>query len=50
MVGFLKELVDEQGAADLTRASAAGTPTRASKFDHMVITPAVVFVWKSAAA
>jgi hypothetical protein len=46
MVGFIKELVDEQGAADLTRASLVGTPARASKFESMTITPSIVFIKK----
>jgi hypothetical protein len=47
MVGFVKELVDEQGAADLTRAHLSGVPVRPSKFDKMVITPSIVFITKS---
>jgi hypothetical protein len=39
MVGFIKELVDEQGAADLTRASLTGTAKRGSRFETMTITP-----------
>src|SRR5437899_3288938 len=31
LVGFVKELIDEQGAADLTRARLTGTPVRISK-------------------
>ena len=46
MVGFIKELVDEQGAADLTRKRLQGTPTRQSKFESMVIMPSLVFVKK----
>jgi len=49
MVGFIKELVDEQGAADLTRASLTGTATRGSKFENMTITPSIVFIKKRAA-
>jgi hypothetical protein len=47
MVGFVKELVDEQGAASVTM----GRPKeerRASKFEHMLITPGIVFVTKIA--
>ena len=47
MVGFIKELVDEQGAASVTMTR----PTkerRASKFKHTVITPCIVFVTKIA--
>lgn len=46
MVGFVKELVDEQGAADLTRRLTTGTPTRPSKFGRLVIVPGIVFVTK----
>lgn len=46
MVGFVKELVDEQGAADLTRARLTGTPVRVSKFEKLVITPSIVFITK----
>ena len=45
MVGFIKELVDEQGA-DLTRARVTGTATRGSKFENMTITPSIVFIKK----
>ena len=48
MVGFIKELVDEQGAGDLTRARLAGTASRQSKFERMVITPSIVFITKRA--
>jgi hypothetical protein len=44
MVGFIKELVDEQGAADLTRANVTGTAKRRSKFESMTITPSIVFI------
>ena len=46
MVGFVKELVDEQGAADLTRRSVAARPVRQSKFESLLITPSIVFVRK----
>jgi hypothetical protein len=46
MVGFVKELVDEQGAADLTRARLTGTPARPSKFQSLLIAPSLVFVTK----
>jgi hypothetical protein len=39
MVGFIKELVDEQGAKDLTRARVTGTATRGSKFENLTVTP-----------
>lgn len=47
MVGFIKELVDEQGAHDLTRERSSGRPKRASKFESVLITPAIVFVKKA---
>lgn len=49
MVGFVKELIDEQGMYDLTRGRFTGTPTRGSKFERMVITCAIVFITKRAA-
>jgi hypothetical protein len=47
MVGFIKELIDEQGASDVTKRSYKSNPTRASKFEQMIITPNVVFVKKA---
>jgi hypothetical protein len=44
-VGFVKELVDEQGAADVARGCKAGW--RRSKFKNVLITPGVVFVTKA---
>ena len=49
MVGLIKELVDEQGAADLTRANCTGTAKRNSKFESMTITPSIVFIKKRSA-
>ncbi len=46
MVGLIKELIDEQGAADLTRKRWSGTPSRQSRFDSMLIMPSIVFVKK----
>ncbi|WP_339728444.1 hypothetical protein [uncultured Gimesia sp.] len=46
MVGFIKQLVDEQGANDMTRKTLAGTPERGSKFISVTILPSVVFVKK----
>ena len=45
-VGFVKELIDEQGAADLTRESYEGRPRRRSEFDSLTVTPSIVFVRK----
>jgi hypothetical protein len=47
MVGFIKELVDEQGAASVTTERPIGE-RRASRFKQMVITPCIVFVTKIA--
>lgn len=47
MVGFIKELIDEQGAEDLTRRSIKGRSTRKSKFENMIISPSIVFVKKA---
>jgi hypothetical protein len=49
MVGFIKQLVDEQGASDLSRGRMTHPNTRNSKFEKMVINPSVVFITKSAA-
>jgi hypothetical protein len=45
MVGFVKELVDEQGAASITMKQPVGD-RRASKFKSVHITPFIVFVHK----
>jgi hypothetical protein len=45
MVGFIKELVDEQGAASVTTHRPIGE-CRASRFTQIVITPCIVFVSK----
>jgi len=47
MVGFIKELVDEQGAHDHTRISASEVPARQSKFESLLIRPSIVFVRKA---
>lgn len=49
MVGLIKELVDEQGVADLTRANFSGSAKRGSKFESMTITPSIVFIKKRSA-
>lgn len=46
MVGFIKQLVDEQGASDVTKQHLKGSPKRQSKFESLLITPAIVFVKK----
>jgi hypothetical protein len=45
MVGFIKQLVDEQGAASVTMGRPA-SECRASRFTQLVITPCIVFVTK----
>jgi hypothetical protein len=47
MVGFVKELIDEQGAKDLTRRNLRGTPGRESKFESMLIAHGLVIVKKA---
>ncbi len=47
MVGFIKQLIDEQGAHDVTRAKLKGKPKRGSKFENMIITPSIVFINKA---
>jgi hypothetical protein len=46
MVGFVKQLVDEQGAASI--AAGCKTGWRRSKFNNLLITPGIVFVFKAA--
>jgi len=48
MVGFIKELVDEQGAEDLTRGCLVNKPGRESKFESMLIVPSLIFIKKAA--
>jgi hypothetical protein len=47
MVGFIKQLVDEQGAPWVTKRRRKGTPERQSKFESLLITPSIVFVKKA---
>ena len=47
MVGFIKQLIDEQGAADATRKRFHSISERKSKFRSMTIFPAVVVVEKA---
>ena len=47
MVGFIKELVDEQGAADLTRRRHSGRSGRRSKFKQLLIVHGMVVVTKA---
>ncbi len=47
MVGFIKQLVDEQGAHDVTRRRLSGTAQRAPKFESLLVMPSIVFVKKA---
>ena len=47
MVGLVKQLVDEQGAHDVTRRLQSGKSTRVSRFSSITVTPSIVFVRKS---
>jgi len=47
MVGFIKELVDEQAAVELTRENHINNPKRHSKFESIVITPKMVITKKA---
>lgn len=47
MVGFVKQLIDEQGARDATRRRLEGAPERGSKFRCMTIFPGVVVIEKA---
>ena len=46
LVGFIKQLIDEQGADSVTRERYTGKSERDSYFENMIITPAIVFVTK----
>lgn len=47
MVGFIKQLIDEQGANDVTRKKFRGKTERDSKFEQMIIKPSIVFIKKA---
>jgi hypothetical protein len=49
MVGFIKQLIDEQAALRITSGSpmSKGNPTRGSKFEKIIITPGIVFIKKA---
>jgi hypothetical protein len=47
LVGFVKELVDECGMADITREDLGSPPYRLSKFERLQISPGQVFVVKA---
>lgn len=46
MVGFVKQLIDEQGAADISKGNKAQIPLL-SKFKSVTVTPYIVFVTKA---
>lgn len=47
LVGFVKELVDECGMADITRPDRGRPPFRESKFKEMRISPGHIFIVKA---
>jgi len=47
MVGFVKQLIDEQGAHDVTKKRLAGQSKRNSKFQDMLLTPGIIFIRKA---
>ena len=47
MVGFIKQLVDEQAAKAVTRKNQSGQPLRDSKFKKIIITSNIVFIIKA---
>jgi hypothetical protein len=47
MVGFIKQLVDEQGAYDATRKRWKDKPKRESKFESITIARSIAFVRKA---
>lgn len=47
MVGFVKELVDELGMADITHPQMGAGPHRASKFREMRLSPSHLFIVKA---
>jgi hypothetical protein len=47
MVGFVKELVDELGMADITHPQMGHAPQRESKFREMRLSTSHLFIVKS---
>jgi len=47
MVGFIKQLVDEQGASAVTKKGWKDKPERNSKFGNITITSSIVFIRKA---
>jgi hypothetical protein len=47
MVGFIKQLIDEQAAQWVTKEIQEGKPTRRSKFENIIITSSIVFIKKA---
>ncbi len=50
MVGFIKQLVDEQGASDASRHRMRNPSKRGSMFESMTIMPSIVVIKKSRSA
>ena len=47
MVGFVKQLIDEQGAQDATMRRRVGKSERPSKFKEMLVMPSIIFITKA---
>ncbi|MCA1619201.1 MAG: class I SAM-dependent methyltransferase [Acidobacteria bacterium] len=47
MVGFIKELIDELGAADITHPQFGNAPPRASRFREMRLSQSHIFITKA---
>lgn len=47
MVGFLKQLIDEQGIADALKRGKKGVASGRSKFESMLIAPGIAFITKN---
>ena len=47
MVGFIKQLIDEQAAQPVTRGMLKGKPTRRSKFQYIIVTGSIVVIKKA---
>jgi hypothetical protein len=47
MVGFIKQLVDEQAADFVTMGRLYGKSTRRSKFEHIIVTSSMVVIKKA---
>jgi hypothetical protein len=47
MVGFIKQLIDEQAANDVTRKNLKSKSLRESKFKKIIVTSSIVFIFKA---